>query len=82
MVDVITAPQPVAESNLPERCCGRCEFARFEIAAPQLRDCAFDPPRIFMANGGPRGPMFITEFPKVKLTMWCGKFQKKRGGLG
>lgn len=69
------------QATLPKECCGTCHFARFEIAAPQLRDCCAEPPRMFMAPSQ-RGPMFVTEFPKVKLTQWCGQWKKSARAIG
>lgn len=72
------APAPALPKG---ECCATCHYARFEIAAPNLRDCCAEPPKMFMAQSA-RGPMFITEFPKMKPTQWCGHWKKSAKSFG
>lgn len=73
------AIQKMAESFKPlGNVCGNCKFAVLAPGADlKLRDCSWRPPTIFMLMNQRGQPVFVSEFPKVRIEQSCGEWKPK-----
>lgn len=79
---VLAGADPIVATD-PTDACANCRFVKREVMNQDFRTvvsrCHRFPPQTAPLVGNERGQIaFVTEFPGVKPTQWCGEYRRAK----